>query len=47
LLVPQPAVDYNTFGGISRIASGGWFGLHMPPRNDVIILGGTSERKVL
>ncbi len=43
VLVPQPEVDYNTFGGIRR--SGG-FGLHMQSRSDGIILGGTSERGV-
>ncbi len=45
VLVPQPEVDYNTFGGLSRISSGG-FGIHMQPRSDGIILGGTSERGV-
>ena len=43
VLVPQPEVDYNTFGGLRR--SGG-FGIHMQPRSDGIILGGTSERGV-
>ena len=45
VLVPQPEVDYNTFGGITR-ASGGGFGIHMQPRSDGIVLGGTSERGV-
>jgi len=45
VLVPQPEVDYNTFGGLSRNTSGG-FGIHMQPRSDGIILGGTSERGV-
>ena len=45
VLVPQPEVDYNTFGGLSRNVSGG-FGIHMQPRSDGIILGGTSERGV-
>ena len=44
VLVPQPEVDYNTFGGL-RHTSGG-FGIHMQPRSDGIILGGTSERGV-
>ena len=43
VLVPQPEVDYNTFGGLRR--SGG-FGIHMQPRSDGIVLGGTSERGV-
>jgi len=43
VLVPQPEVDYNTFGGLRR---GGGFGIHMQPRSDGIILGGTSERGV-
>ena len=45
VLVPQPEVDYNTFGGLRRTRSGG-FGIHMQPRSDGIILGGTSERGV-
>ena len=45
VLVPQPEVDYSTFGGISRASAGG-FGIHMQPRRDGIILGGTSERGV-
>jgi hypothetical protein len=43
VLVPQREVDYNTFGGLRRI---GGFGIHMQPRSDGIILGGTSERGV-
>ena len=45
VLVPQPEVDYNTFGGLRCNTSGG-FGIHMQPRTDGIILGGTSERGV-
>ncbi len=45
VLVPQPEVDYNTFGGLRRGAPGS-FGIHMQPRSDGIILGGTSERGV-
>ena len=45
VLVPQPEVDYNTFGGLRRNTSG-CFGIHMQPRTDGIILGGTSERGV-
>ncbi len=43
VLVPQPEIDYNTFGGLRRI---GGFGIHMQPRSDGIVLGGTSERGV-
>jgi glycine/D-amino acid oxidase-like deaminating enzyme len=45
VLVPQPEVDYATFGGISRASAGG-FGIHMQPRSDGIVLGGTSERGI-
>ena len=45
VLVPQPEVNYKTFGGLRRGTSGG-FGIHMQPRSDGIILGGTSERGV-
>jgi len=44
VLVPQPEVDYITFGGLRRTSGG--FGIHMQPRSDGIILGGTSERGV-
>jgi len=44
VLVPQPEVDYNTYGGLRRTSGG--FGIHMQPRSDGIILGGTSERGV-
>ncbi len=45
VLVPQPAVDYATLGGIpGRAREEGGFGIHMQPRSDGIILGGTSER---
>ena len=46
VLVPQPEVDYNTFGGLRRVTLPGGFGIHMQPRSDGIILGGTSERGV-
>ncbi len=39
LLVPQPEVDYSTFG--SALPSAGGF-VHMSPRRDGIALGGTS-----
>lgn len=38
-LVPQPEVDYSTFG--SAMPSAGGF-VHMQPRSDGIVLGGTS-----
>ena len=44
-LVPQPEVAYNTFGGL-RSDEPGEFSIHMQPRSDGIILGGTSERGV-
>ena len=46
VLVPQPEVDYNTFGGLRRDPSSEGFIIHMQPRSDGIILGGTSERGV-
>jgi glycine/D-amino acid oxidase-like deaminating enzyme len=39
VLVPQPEVDYTTFGGLP--GSGGF--IHMQPRADGIALGGTSQ----
>ena len=42
MLVPQPEVDYATFGGIPDRPSGSGF-VHMMPRRDGIALGGTSE----
>jgi D-amino-acid oxidase len=47
VLVPQPEVDYATTGA-GRAASGEMpsAGLHMMPRADGIILGGTRERDV-
>ena len=45
VLVPQPEVDYATLGGIpGRAREEGGVGIHMQPRSDGIILGGTSER---
>lgn len=41
VLVPQPEVDYNTGGGIPGSTRGGF--IHMQPRSDGIILGGTSQ----
>ncbi len=42
VLVPQPEVDYGTFGGPGP--SRGGLGIHMQPRSDGIVLGGTAER---
>ena len=42
VLVPQPEVDYGTFGGAGP--SRGGLGIHMQPRSDGIVLGGTAER---
>ena len=44
-LVPQAEINYQTLGGGSIPAPGG-FGIHMMPRHDGIALGGTSERNV-
>ena len=43
VLVPQPEVNYGTFGGAPATRRGG-LGIHMQPRSDGIVLGGTSER---
>jgi glycine/D-amino acid oxidase-like deaminating enzyme len=46
VLVPQPEITYGTSGG-SRVASAEpGVGIHMMPRSDGIILGGTSQRDV-
>ncbi len=45
VLVPQPEVNYGTFGG-APATTGGGLGIHMQPRSDGIVLGGTSERGV-
>jgi D-amino-acid oxidase len=42
-LVPQPEIDYMTTGGGRRIENLPGGGLHMMPRRDGIILGGTRE----
>ena len=44
VLVPQPEVDYGTFGGLPGSSPAGGLGIHMQPRSDGIVLGGTSER---
>jgi len=45
VLVPQPEITYHTGGG-TRPPTPGSLGLHMMPRSDGIILGGTSQRDV-
>jgi glycine/D-amino acid oxidase-like deaminating enzyme len=45
VMVPQPEVNYHTAGG-TRPAPPGSLGLHMMPRSDGIVLGGTSQRDV-
>ena len=43
-LVPQPEVNYQTFGGGPPATSNqGGLGIHMMPRQDGIALGGTSQ----
>ena len=48
VLVPQPEVNYATLGGLpGRVRDDGeGFPIHMQPRQDGIVLGGTSERGV-
>jgi D-amino-acid oxidase len=43
VMVPQADVNYHTAGG-TRPAAPGSLGIHMMPRSDGIILGGTSQR---
>jgi glycine/D-amino acid oxidase-like deaminating enzyme len=44
--VPQPEVEYGTNGGLSSPVSTPGIGIHMMPRSDGIIMGGTSEKGV-
>ncbi len=46
VLLPQPEVQFSTNGGISVRTAEPGIGIHMMPRSDGIILGGTSERDV-
>ena len=46
VLVPQDDVNYSTNGGVSVPVSQQGMFIHMMPRRDGIILGGTSERDV-
>jgi D-amino-acid oxidase len=45
VLVPQPEVDYQTSGGINMPSTPG-IGIHMMPRSDGIVLGGTAQRGI-
>ena len=45
VLVPQPEVNYQTAGGVNLPSTPG-IGIHMMPRADGIVLGGTSQRGV-
>jgi D-amino-acid oxidase len=47
VLVPQPEVNYHTNGGLrAQPERPGSLGIHMMPRTDGIVLGGTSQRGV-
>ena len=44
--MPQDEVTYSTNGGVPRRTSPPGVFVHMMPRHDGIVLGGTSERDV-
>jgi glycine/D-amino acid oxidase-like deaminating enzyme len=46
VLIPQPEVNYGTNGGVHNPVATPGIGIHMMPRSDGIILGGTSEKGV-
>jgi glycine/D-amino acid oxidase-like deaminating enzyme len=46
VLIPQPEVNYGTNGGLGNPSATPGIGIHMMPRSDGIVLGGTSERGV-
>src|SRR5205814_205032 len=46
VLVPQSEVNYGTNGGTRNVGSTPGIGIHMQPRSDGIVLGGTAERGV-
>jgi hypothetical protein len=46
VLVPQAEVTYGTNGRLRSATAEPGIGIHMMPRTDGIILGGTSERDV-
>ncbi len=43
-VTPQPDVNYGTNGGVHVSTGAPGIGIHMMPRSDGLILGGTSER---
>jgi len=43
--MPQSEVNYQTSGGVNLPSTPG-IGIHMMPRSDGIVLGGTSQRGV-
>ncbi len=45
VMIPQAEVDYQTSGGINLPSTPG-IGIHMMPRSDGIVLGGTSQRGI-
>jgi glycine/D-amino acid oxidase-like deaminating enzyme len=44
--IPEPEVNYGTNGGLKNPVAEPGVGIHMMPRSDGIIMGGTSERGV-
>jgi glycine/D-amino acid oxidase-like deaminating enzyme len=44
--IPQPEVSYGTNGGLRNPTATPGIGIHMMPRSDGIIMGGTSEKGV-
>ena len=46
VMIPQPEVDYATNGGLHVSTGAPGIGIHMMPRSDGLILGGTSEKGV-
>lgn len=46
VLLPQPEVQYSTSGGARVQTAEPGLGIHMMPRADGIVLGGTSERDI-
>jgi len=44
--IPQPDVSYGTNGGLRNSSATPGIGIHMMPRSDGIVLGGTSEKGV-
>ncbi len=46
VLMPQDEVTYSTNGGVRITTAEPGIGIHMMPRHDGIVLGGTSERDV-